>query len=737
MLLRRSGFFRFLAASCAFSGAALLLSGAGPAHAQAVDPAADSAQAADAVDHLYVSPQGSDAWSGQAAVPEGGDGPFLTLAHAQETLAALSASGLPRPVEIAVDPAVCPASEFLGRWFSAAPDAPVIWHADSARTVLIYTPSMPQQIDALAAEDYAHAAEGAITRFYVSPDGSDAWRGADPAENADNGPFRTLDRAEEAVTAFLTDRPGAPVEVVFEAGRSADRASRKPSGAAGAKAAKTEARTSPKAEETAAGKVAIPASHTASGAAPAIVFGKGGPVVIKGSPVGKAGAAPKMVFAHYMVCNRDYGGSVAGYERDIQDAEAAGINGFALNCGAWNGGNYKQDTASMFQAAKAVSPDGSFKLFFSADMTGLSYPEVVAMMTAYARHPNYWSITQTTGAATVSRPVLSTWGGEGGSWNGPTTASVKVRWQSLVLAPLKSAGINVYFMPFFFMTTPDGQYTATNSSTVSAEVSGLLSGLSDGFFYAASVVCPIDPSQQNVFAGEEASAAGLKSAGLGTMGSVSPQYWGNRQTSFGRHYIEYYGGEGLAAQWNSIINVQKPDWVECFTWNDFDEATYFSPIDDVNKYWDWTNHPALDYYKTHAGALKLNQYFVNWYKSGVKPAVTADSIYCFYRTHPKAAVATKDPLGPVSWLVGDCQDTIYVTTILTAPATLVVTTGSQTVTLPVGAGLQNTRVPFQVGAQSFQIRRNGQTVISQIGEPVIAAPVEYNFNYYTVAASSQ
>lgn len=727
MFLSQSGFSRLFAASCAFSGAALLLAGGSAAYAQA----ADTAQTANAIDNLYVSSQGSDAWTGQSPVPSGDSGPCQTLAHAQEALNALAAPSLARPVEITVDPAVCSAQNFLGRWFSAAPNTPVIWHADSARTILIYTPVMSQQIDALAAEDFAHAAEAPITRFYVAPSGSDAWRGAAPAEDADNGPFRTLDRAQEAVAAFLAERPGAPVEVVFEAGQFME-AAVKPNKAPNM-TAKIKALAAMKASAVAATKSAIAASHVATGSAPAIVFGKGGPVVIKGGPIAKS--APKLVFAHYMVCNRDYGGSVAGYERDIQEAQAAGINGFALNCGAWNGANYKGDTGSLFQAAQAVAPDGSFKLFFSADMTGLSYAEVVQMMTAYASHPNYWRIAQTTATGTVNRPVLSTWGGEGGTWDGPTTASVKARWQNLVLTPLKAAGINTYFMPFFFMSSANGQGADTNSGTISAEVSGLLSGLADGFFYLPSIGCPVDKTQ-NVFATAETFSATLKAAGLGSMSSVTPQYWGSRQTYLGRRYLEYDGGEGLTAQWTSIINVQKPDWVECFTWNDFDEATYFSPIDDVNKYWPYAAHPALGFYKSHAGALKLNQYFINWYKTGVKPAVTNDSMYCFYRTHPKAAVATNDYVGPINWFIGDCQDDIYITTILTAPASLVVTTGSQTVTLPVAAGLVNTRVPFQVGAQSFQIVRGGQTVVSQIGTPIVAAPAEYNFSYYTVAASS-
>ncbi|MDQ1692637.1 MAG: hypothetical protein QOH85_172 [Acidobacteriaceae bacterium] len=48
----------------------------------------------------------------------------------------------------------------------------------------------------------------------------------------------------------------------------------------------------------------------------------------------------KMVFAHYMVTNQDYQGDtdphqeakIAAYEKEIQQAQSAGIDGFALNC---------------------------------------------------------------------------------------------------------------------------------------------------------------------------------------------------------------------------------------------------------------------------------------------------------------------------------------------------------------------------------------------------------------------
>src|SRR5215467_1123430 len=42
------------------------------------------------------------------------------------------------------------------------------------------------------------------------------------------------------------------------------------------------------------------------------------------------------VFAHYMVAFATYGESVEGYRREIMEAQAANIDGFALNVGAWD-----------------------------------------------------------------------------------------------------------------------------------------------------------------------------------------------------------------------------------------------------------------------------------------------------------------------------------------------------------------------------------------------------------------
>lgn len=702
----------------------------------------EDASATASVDFLYASRQGSDSFSGQSPTVSAGSGPFQTLAHTQEAVNVLTEAGLSRPLEVVLDSGVCPTQDFLLRWFPSLPSGPVIWHSDPSRTVLIYTPSMTEQVEALGAEDYTVAPGGErVARFYVAADGSDAWSGLLPGPDStgkSDGPFRTLSCAQEAVNALRTENPHAAVEVVLEAGAFAPSVNALRAGTAhfdaakaGGKAVKAGGKAAKPSKYTAAGLAALKALKAAGKSSAAnikTVYAKGGPVRI-GVPLAGATLSPHLVFAHYMLCAASYGPSVAGYERDIQDAQAAGLDGFALNLGDWEGTGYQNNTEMIFQAAEALH--SGFKLFFSADMTGLKFQQIPPMMTAYANRPNYWHIQQATGSTIVSRAVLSTWGGEGGTYT-----NVRGWWQNLVLKPLKDVGIDVYFMPLFFITAPDGSYVNYSPTNNSTQIQGLLNGVADGEFNANSIGQPVDPAR-TMLSTAEAYAAQLKAAGYGTMSSITPQYWQCRNVSWGREYVEYDGGEGLAAQWNSIINTQKPDWVEMFTWNDFNEATYFSPVDDVNKYWPYSGNPAPGFYKCHAGMLKLNQYYVNWYKSGIKPAVTSDSLYYFYRTHPKDAVATNDTFPAVGYFVGTCTDTIFVTSILTSPATLVVTSGSQTTTYPVPAGVSHTRIPFQVGAQSFRLIRNSHTVLSQTGQPIIASPAQYDFYYNTGYITNQ
>jgi glucan endo-1,3-alpha-glucosidase len=429
------------------------------------------------------------------------------------------------------------------------------------------------------------------------------------------------------------------------------------------------------------------------------------------SALDKSYAQTKKVFAHYMVCNRSYeNGKVEGYKRDIQDAQAMGIDGFALNSGDWNI-SYQTNVARLFQAASELGTD--FKFFVSPDgCCGMPHTEILEMVKSYVDHPNYFKYN--------NRPFLSAWI----TGTGPQTRDF---WKNAMLGPLKKQGHDVYFVPFMY---PTGYSPTPGLGKILEDYSSTWKGFLDGYFYFGASGLPeyTNPSLLN---SAEKFAKVFHDSSLTYMAPVTPYYWGDKQKNDGRRYFEFHGGEGIAAQWKSILEVQKPEWVELVTWNDWGEGTYFSPMDDINKYWPYAGHKAPGFYKTHKGFAELNKYYIEWYKSGAQPPIITDHIYFFYRTHPKDAVATDDLQGPVKKRLGEVEDVIYVTTILKSPAKLYVFSGGIEKKIDVGAGIQHTRIPFNTGSQYFEIRRNGKQVIYEQGEDILSEIKEYNFNVYS------
>jgi glucan endo-1,3-alpha-glucosidase len=430
----------------------------------------------------------------------------------------------------------------------------------------------------------------------------------------------------------------------------------------------------------------------------------GGRAVRFGAPTARNHT--RLVFAHYMLCCPTYGGSLAAIKRDIQEAQANGIDGWALNTSRWASVDptFKTRAATILQAAQELGTH--FKIFFSADMVSYlvqdSGASIRDMITSFANHPNYFKYQ--------NRPFLSTWNGEdrGRDW-----------WVDNVLTPLRNAGYNVYFIPKFDSDN-DWSYT----SIVNA-YSGWWKDVVDGMYFFGAAGTPTYIGTRPLLSGIDAWGKVMHDLGKTYMSTASPQYWESDQTSNGRRYMEYQGGEGLAAEWNSIIAVAKPEWVEVATWNDFAEFHYFSPAHAPAA--QNANGLAL----THRGAAAMQRYYIQWYKTGVQPAITRDDVFYFYRTHRKDAVASNDPLGPVTTRFGDVQDDIYVSTMLTAPAELRVITGGVTKSHQVGAGIVHTRVPFNTGTQVFELWRDGIRLWRQQGASIDASIAVYNFGYYT------
>lgn len=404
-------------------------------------------------------------------------------------------------------------------------------------------------------------------------------------------------------------------------------------------------------------------------------------------------ATPHYVFAHYMVCFSDYGATVQGYEQDIQDAQAAGIDGFALDVGDYDDpsqGYYNSNIALIYTAAEQLGT--GFKLFFSVDMSNTN--SIVDMISTYAGRTNTFRHG--------TNVVVSTWGQNNLDWRGS------------IFGPLQAKGISVFFVPFCIPNPATELPSYQDCVNILDTYTNLLNGL---FLYGAAGL-----PYQLVQCNSNYNAA-VHAAGKIYMAGVSPHYWGCWQPSTGRRYYEYDGGEGTALQWNSII-ANQPDWVEIVTWNDFNESSYSSPISNPQQYESQVTTP---YRNSHAGFLELSKRYIAWYKTGLPPATNSDALYYFYRIHPMNLVASDTNDIPVAGRIGDIADVIYNTVILTAPAQLTVNSGTKTVTYSLGAGLQQVRTAFVPGPQTFTLTRNGSEVLSVQGPPILSQITNYDF----------
>ena len=437
---------------------------------------------------------------------------------------------------------------------------------------------------------------------------------------------------------------------------------------------------------------------------------------------------PKRVFAHYMLCCMSFGGDaragVHGAMQDIVMAQSMGIDGFALNAGAWSSEtNYQTAARNLFTAAAQLST--GFQLFFSADGAGnvgsLPAADVINMVETYGNSANYFHNN--------GKPVLSTFGGGGA--NSLTDLNW---WKSEVLTPLANAGYPVSFIPFFFASN---NWDADNIKALVNFWDPIIDGM---FAWTAGADAGLASPHSQVAINQNFSQY-LKANDKQVMGGFTNTYWGTKQTSAGRRYFEYDEGQGAAANWAGII-AANPDWVEITTWNDFNES-YMMPIDDFARYNSWGNYQGFGWWKSHRGYAELDRYYIQWYKTGIEPTITDDAIFYFYRTHSMNLVAASDPDGPVTSFApnfftcrtqADCnmrygtvQDVIYLTVPLTEAASLIVSTGGQVSTYNLPAGMNHLTVPFKAGTQIFSLVRNNQTIASVTGDPILSQITYYNF----------
>ncbi len=479
------------------------------------------------------------------------------------------------------------------------------------------------------------------------------------------------------------------------------------------------------------------------------------------------GESRRMVFAHYMVTNQDYQDNSSGeakvraYMKEIQQAQAIGVDGFALNVGSWlsSGADaeyYIAYSSQMFEAAARLN--SGFKLMFSADFCCGNQPsDVEDMMRRFVNYDRFADVY----FRHDGRYVLTTFAGDAlgpNTWQtiksdlatgaNPSTGTVDPSWAPTTIAVTgkpSNAPINIFLVPAFFGAF--GGETPTQSQI--QDGFNLWRSTVGGLFYwgIAGVPGGSGDGWPDQIPSSEAYASVLHSAGKLYMAPIALQFWG----ADAARYFEYSGYEGMRKMWMDAIHVTHPQWVEIITWNDFIEGTYVSPIDDPNKY-PFANflvqsglptQPGpLSYFHSHAGAWALLPYFIEWYKTGIQPDIDKNSVYWAYRTQSvnEKAASGVPALGT---LYGPIADEIYVTANLAQAGTLTVTSGTLQTSFNLSAGNTDVQAPFMDGNPPiFNFTPNDKNCGASIASgkdsigiytytPAGGPSIQYNDEYYS------
>ena len=438
----------------------------------------------------------------------------------------------------------------------------------------------------------------------------------------------------------------------------------------------------------------------------------------------------RKVFAWYMVCIGPYNGGwdapVEEYKKQIRIAQSMGIDGFGLDVMRPDQ-QYRDAIAKIFQAARELN--SGFKLFFEFDYGNRMHQEQVANMVEllkkYGTHENY-ELYQ-------GRPLVGYYGVDLVIEDNPEKSVAW--WRDTVIPALREAKLDIFFIPTTFMQARKG-----GSQEAVDQAVEMWRDIAQGMSIWQIQLSPFGGGLKLL----ERQAQAQHRAGKTWMTTISFHYWwaSNRSvpTSWlwmpGKElkpefatngtYYEHGGGKGLELQWKSILETQHPEWVMILTWNDFNES-YIEPIDDYKNYPNGASDAPRGWYQPMVGLGELNRYYIQWYKTGVQPEITADSLFYCYRTSSRELKASEDPRPPVKIGNEPAGDDLYLTTALTAPATLKVQSGDRTTEHPVPAGIAQTVVPFQAGPQRFSLWRDGREILKTEGAPVVDSIRFYSY----------
>ncbi|KAF3762045.1 family 71 glycoside hydrolase [Cryphonectria parasitica EP155] len=359
----------------------------------------------------------------------------------------------------------------------------------------------------------------------------------------------------------------------------------------------------------------------------------------------------RMVFAHYMV-GLTHGQTPEEWTQEIRTADAACIDGFALNIGSSDPYTLTQ-LRQAFAAAEAQRHEQGqrgheFVLFLSFDMAAGHWDvdQLVALIREFRDSPVYYTVD--------GQPLVSTFEGPGWADNWPAVS--------------RAAG-GIFLVPDWSSLGPHGV--------------GNKADLIDGAFSW----CAWPRADQQRMTTEEDVAYGktLRDKGKIYMAGVSPWFY-TRLPQWNKNW--YSTSESLwFDRWSQILDL-KPDLVQIISWNDFGESSYIcDPLRPSQVV------PGADIYvsgHSHAAFRATLPFLIKAYKAGNDLASCSgdddgpeeDCAIAWYRTTP----AECGPDGGTVWGQGGsrsasqgARDVISVMSISKDPTAVTISIGDQEV----------------------------------------------------------
>jgi len=421
--------------------------------------------------------------------------------------------------------------------------------------------------------------------------------------------------------------------------------------------------------------------------------------------LGKSLVEAKAVFAHYIVGNVA-AFSQADWEADIAIAQAAGIDGFALNIAAGDTANNPGSVQKAFAAADAKG----FKLFFSFDYLGWgawNKNDVISYINNYKGRGSYWK--------QGSQPLVSTFEG---------TSNIN-DWPDI------KSSTGAFFMPDYSSLGPQG---AANT--------GVVDGL---FSWAAWPAGPNDMSSD--IDKQYKSALG----GKPYMMPVSPWFYTDLP-GYNKHWT-WRGDDLWFDRWQQVLDIQ-PDLVEIITWNDFGESHYIGPLyeSQFGLFGPTNGNAPFNYVENmpHDGWRDFLPYLIQQYKTGAA-TISKEGLTTWYRRNPGTACSAGDVTGnnpgdgqqtfPPSAIA---QDRVFYSALLGSSATVTVSIGGATQqgtwenTPAGGSGIYHGSVPFNgnTGVVTVTISRNGNTIAQVNGASITTSCTNGLVNWNAWVGSS-